>query len=128
MAKTPEEKPVKDTKDTAIEADETKVDAPVDSGAPVSPDAPADAPAEGTTEDGAPAKVVRKKKNRRTVTAGQIHVLATFNNTIITITDDKGNTLATGSAGASASASCGLTLVGIVASSSMLSVPRISAA
>jgi len=44
---------------------------------------------------------VRKKKNRRTVTSGQIHVLATFNNTIITITDDKGNTLATASAGAS---------------------------
>jgi small subunit ribosomal protein S11 len=43
----------------------------------------------------------RKKKNRRTVTSGQIHVLATFNNTIITVTDDKGNTLATGSAGAS---------------------------
>jgi small subunit ribosomal protein S11 len=54
--------------------------------------------AEGTA-DGAPKP--RKKKNRRTVTSGQIHVLATFNNTIITVTDDKGNTLATGSAGAS---------------------------
>jgi small subunit ribosomal protein S11 len=43
----------------------------------------------------------RKKKNRRTVSSGQIHVLATFNNTIITVTDEKGNTLATASAGAS---------------------------
>ena len=48
-----------------------------------------------------PAAKPRKKKNRRTVTSGQIHVLATFNNTIITITDEKGNTLATASAGAS---------------------------
>ncbi len=43
----------------------------------------------------------RKKKNRRTVSSGHIHVLATFNNTIITVTDEKGNTLATASAGAS---------------------------
>ena len=43
----------------------------------------------------------RKKKNRRTVSSGQIHVLASFNNTIITVTDEKGNTLATASAGAS---------------------------
>jgi small subunit ribosomal protein S11 len=48
----------------------------------------------------APARA-KRKKNRRTVTSGQIHVLATFNNTIITITDDKGNALATASAGAS---------------------------
>jgi small subunit ribosomal protein S11 len=60
----------------------------------------ADAPVAETAEGEATPKV-RKKKNRRTVTNGQIHVLATFNNTIITITDDKGNTLATGSAGAS---------------------------
>jgi small subunit ribosomal protein S11 len=72
----------------------------------------AEAPAETTvetpaTEAGAtaegtePTPKPRKKKNRRTVTSGQIHVLATFNNTIITITDEKGNTLATASAGAS---------------------------
>lgn len=42
-----------------------------------------------------------KRKNRRTVSEGQIHVLATFNNTIITVTDNKGNTLSTASAGAS---------------------------
>ena len=43
----------------------------------------------------------RRRKNRRTVTSGHIHVLATFNNTIITVTDDRGNTLSTASAGAS---------------------------
>jgi small subunit ribosomal protein S11 len=43
----------------------------------------------------------RKRKAKRTVSEGHIHVLATFNNTIITVTDSKGNTIATASAGAS---------------------------
>jgi small subunit ribosomal protein S11 len=42
----------------------------------------------------------KRKKSKRAVSHGQIHVLATFNNTIITITDSKGNTIATASAGA----------------------------
>jgi small subunit ribosomal protein S11 len=46
----------------------------------------------------APAK---RRKAKRNVSHGHIHVLATFNNTIITVTDDKGNSLATSSAGAS---------------------------
>ena len=50
----------------------------------------------------AEAPVVKKKKSKkRAVSEGQIHVLATFNNTIITITDVKGNVLTTASAGAS---------------------------
>jgi small subunit ribosomal protein S11 len=44
-------------------------------------------------------KVAKRKKARRSVPYGQIHVLATFNNTIITVTDNKGNTLSTASAG-----------------------------
>jgi small subunit ribosomal protein S11 len=39
------------------------------------------------------------KKVKRTLSAGQVHVLATFNNTIVTVTDTKGNTVAWGSAG-----------------------------
>ena len=42
----------------------------------------------------------KKKKARRTVSLGQVHVLATFNNTIITFTDPQGNVLAASSAGA----------------------------
>jgi|SRR5581483_10134986 len=42
---------------------------------------------------------VKKKKAKRTVASGQLHVLATFNNTIITFTDVNGNTLSTASAG-----------------------------
>jgi small subunit ribosomal protein S11 len=58
----------------------------------------ADVPEAPATEVKTPAK---KRKSRRTVSEGHIHILATFNNTIITITDNKGNTLATASAGAS---------------------------
>jgi small subunit ribosomal protein S11 len=39
------------------------------------------------------------KKVKRTLSAGQVHINATFNNTIVTITDPQGNTLAWGSAG-----------------------------
>jgi small subunit ribosomal protein S11 len=41
--------------------------------------------------------VVRKAK--RTISAGQVHVFASFNNTIITVTDTQGNTVCWGSAG-----------------------------
>lgn len=43
----------------------------------------------------------KKRRVRRSVPTGQIHVLATFNNTIITVTDTKGNVLTSASAGAS---------------------------
>ncbi len=43
---------------------------------------------------------VKKKKAKRIVPHGQVHVLATFNNTIVTFTDDKGGSLAASSAGA----------------------------
>lgn len=41
-----------------------------------------------------------KKKQRRSVPAGQLHVQATFNNTIVTFADKKGNVLTAASAGA----------------------------
>lgn len=41
----------------------------------------------------------RKKKSKRSVPVGQMHVLATFNNTIITFTDPKGGALTAASAG-----------------------------
>ena len=42
----------------------------------------------------------KRKKAKRSVPSGQVHVLATFNNTIISFTDRKGNVLTTSSAGA----------------------------
>ena len=41
-----------------------------------------------------------KKKQRRSVPAGQLHIQATFNNTIVSIADNKGNVLTASSAGA----------------------------
>lgn len=43
---------------------------------------------------------VKKRKNKRTVSSGQVHIQATFNNTIITVSDSKGNVLSASSAGA----------------------------
>lgn len=47
----------------------------------------------------APAK---KKKVKRSVPHGQVHIMASFNNTIVTFTDSKGGALSAASAG-----SCG---------------------
>lgn len=42
----------------------------------------------------------KRKKARRSVSSGQLHIQATFNNTIVAFTDKKGNILAQSSAGA----------------------------
>jgi small subunit ribosomal protein S11 len=41
-----------------------------------------------------------KKKAKKNVVRGVAHVFASFNNTIVTIADPEGNTIATGSSGA----------------------------
>jgi small subunit ribosomal protein S11 len=43
----------------------------------------------------------KKKKSKRIVTHGQVHILATFNNTIVTFTDQSGGALTSSSAGRS---------------------------
>src|SRR3954468_21150538 len=45
------------------------------------------------------AAATKKKKVRRNVTVAIAHVKATFNNTVVTITDTKGDTLCWASAG-----------------------------
>jgi small subunit ribosomal protein S11 len=52
----------------------------------------------------APAKPAKKKKSfkkkeKRVVHTGTVHVQATFNNTIVTIADNEGNTISWSSAG-----------------------------
>lgn len=42
----------------------------------------------------------KKKKTKRTVAVGQMHVLASFNNTIVTFSDANGGALSQSSAGA----------------------------
>jgi small subunit ribosomal protein S11 len=41
------------------------------------------------------------RKARRVMSAGQVHILATFNNTIVTVTDTQGNAVTSASAGQS---------------------------
>jgi small subunit ribosomal protein S11 len=48
---------------------------------------------------GAPVSAPRRKKVRRNVPEGVAHVHATFNNTIVTITDQQGTVIAWSSAG-----------------------------
>ena len=43
----------------------------------------------------------QRKKAKKMVPQGQAHIFATFNNTIVTITDTKGNTVSWASAGSS---------------------------
>ena len=64
---------------------------------------PAAAPAAPTAAAGtgtaAPAASRIRRRERKNITAGVAHVNATFNNTMITITDAQGNTIAWSSAG-----------------------------
>lgn len=46
------------------------------------------------------AETTKKKKAKRSVPTGQVHILATFNNTIVTFTDTNGGVLSASSAGA----------------------------
>ena len=50
---------------------------------------------------GAKQSKTKKKTARRNVTVGIAHIVATFNNTTVTITDTKGDTLCWASAGTS---------------------------
>lgn len=45
------------------------------------------------------AQKIKKKKVKRVVTEGKIYIQSTFNNTLVTITDTKGDVIATSSAG-----------------------------
>jgi small subunit ribosomal protein S11 len=60
--------------------------------------------AENTTtttpvENIAPKASSSKKKTKRVVQAGQVHIKATFNNTLITFTDKQGGSVSSSSAG-----------------------------
>ncbi len=72
-------------------AEDTESTTTNDNTAPETTEATAVAPAPSTP---------RRKKVKRNVPVGQMHVLATFNNTIVTFTDAKGNVLTYSSAGA----------------------------
>ncbi len=52
------------------------------------------------TTDAKPAPKSKQKKGKRIVNAGAVHIQATFNNTIISVTDKSGGVLSASSAGA----------------------------
>ena len=43
--------------------------------------------------------VVRKRRERKNIERGAVHIQSTFNNTIVTITDTQGNAISWASAG-----------------------------
>jgi small subunit ribosomal protein S11 len=84
----------------ADETNETKGAAPekkAAAGGGAEKGAPAAAGAPGAA--GAPAAAPRRRKVRRMVPEGVAHIHATFNNTIVTITDPQGTVVAWASAG-----------------------------
>ncbi len=52
------------------------------------------------TTEAAATSTKKSKKTRRVVNSGDVHIKATFNNTIISVTDKKGEIIAASSAGA----------------------------
>lgn len=73
---------------------------PPDPAAPPAPAAAAPATTAPATTAPAPARAARgRRRERKNVPRGRAYVQSTFNNTIITLTDLNGNTLAWGSAG-----------------------------
>ena len=56
--------------------------------------------AEASAVETAAAPAKKSKKTRRIVNSGDVHIKATFNNTIISVTDKKGEIIAASSAGA----------------------------
>ena len=58
------------------------------------------APAAATAAAPAEGAVKRVKKGKKNVSSGNVYVLSSFNNTIVTITDSMGNTVCWSTAGA----------------------------
>ena len=52
-----------------------------------------------STAPGAPKAKAAKKKSKKNISTGIAHIQSTFNNTVVTITDVNGNTVAWSSAG-----------------------------
>ena len=44
-------------------------------------------------------KVIKKRRDKKNIPNGQVHIRATFNNTIVTVTDTEGNAISWASAG-----------------------------
>ena len=76
-------------------SEEVKTDAAATPASAAATDAAAAPGADGTA---APAKI-RRIKGSKNITHGVVHVLATFNNTVVSISDMTGNVISWGTAG-----------------------------
>src|SRR4026207_1488473 len=56
--------------------------------------------AEGQADAKASERAARRKRGRKNIAEGVVHIHSTFNNTIVTITDYQGNVISWSSAGA----------------------------
>jgi small subunit ribosomal protein S11 len=95
-AKNPEEPKAKPVAETAHAAAPAKAAAPA--AAPATAAAPP-ATAEAALAEGEVVKKVVKAKHSKNVIQGIAHIMATFNNTIVSITDPKGKVIGWSSAG-----------------------------
>ncbi len=107
-AATPAETPAPEaaTEEVAPEAAADEAAAPVEGEAAAEGDAPApkeekkrDIFAELLGEEDPDKVKIHKSKKSKNVTKGLVHVTATFNNTTVTVTDERGNTIGWSSAG-----------------------------
>ncbi|HXY68382.1 MAG TPA: 30S ribosomal protein S11 [Gemmatimonadales bacterium] len=73
---------------------------PASDAAPAAPAPEGAGAAEGAAAEGAPKKVARKAK-KVVESEGVVHIMATFNNTIVTVADLNGNVVAWSTAGKS---------------------------
>jgi len=98
-AKPAEEKPAKKAApagETPVTAETPAVEAPKPAGAPAAGSAPSAAELLG--EDAAAKKII-KAKHAKNIVSGVANILATFNNTLVSITDAHGNLIGWSSAG-----------------------------
>ncbi len=90
-----------DTEPTSAAPEEGAEKAPEAPAAPAATDAPAapESPA-ASAESGTPAPAApKRKKGKRIVSEGVVHIHSTFNNTIVSITDTTGGVVSWASAG-----------------------------
>jgi small subunit ribosomal protein S11 len=95
------DKPAAEGDKPAAEGDKPAAegDKPAAEGAPKGPEKKKDIFAEIDPEGEEQGKIIKKAKGSKNITQGIVHVSATFNNTIVSVTDRQGNVLGWSSSG-----------------------------
>lgn len=100
---TSKEKPVADVAAVSEEKPAKAAEVPENAGSETSEPTAEARPSQPTAQDLLKEEIgavkIRKAKGSKNITAGVANILATFNNTVVTITDQKGNVISWSSAG-----------------------------